>query len=98
MIYHYYQLSNHVLKFQDNVCSSCHDLTMLNVNISNIAVITVKNVDFYCIILNISKSEAIHLVENSVLEKRGYIYKNIALNFSLSEADFFKLFLFSRYK
>ena len=36
---------NHELKFQDSVCNGCHDLTMLFLNISNIAVITVKNVD-----------------------------------------------------
>ena len=54
MIYHYYQLSNHVLKFQDNVCSSCHDLTMLKVNISNIAVITVKNVDFTVLFITLA--------------------------------------------
>ena len=37
-------------------------------NISNIAIITVKNVDYCCIIHNISKSEAINLLENSVFE------------------------------
>ena len=40
---------------------------MLNVNISKIAIITVKNVDYRCIIKNLSKSEAINLLENSVL-------------------------------
>ena len=37
---------NNEFKFQDSVCSGCHDLTMLSVNICNIAVITVKNVDY----------------------------------------------------
>ena len=32
-------------KFQDSVCNGCHDLTMLGVNISNIAINTVKNVE-----------------------------------------------------
>ena len=34
---------------------------------------TVKNVDYPCIIHNISKSEAINLSKNSALEDRGYI-------------------------
>ena len=51
---------------------------MLSVNISDIAIITVKNVDYRCIIHNISKSEAINLLENSVLEDRGYIQKCIS--------------------
>ena len=46
---------------------------MLSVNISNIAIITVKNVDYHCIIHNISRSETIHLLKNTVLEDRGYI-------------------------
>ena len=50
----------------------CHDLTMLSVNISNVAIITIKNVDYCCIIHNITKSEAINLLKNSVFEDRGY--------------------------
>ena len=46
---------------------------MLSVNISDIAIITVKNVDSRCIIHNITKSEAISLLKNSVLENCGYI-------------------------
>ena len=65
--------STHGFKFQDSVCNGCHDLTMLSVNISDIAIITVKNVDYRCIIYNISKSQAINLWESSVLEDRGYM-------------------------
>ena len=46
---------------------------MLCVNISNIAIMTIKTVDYRCIIHNISKSEAINLLENSVLENVEYI-------------------------
>ena len=42
------------------------------VNISNVAIITVKNVDYCCIIYDISKSEAINYLKNSVLENHGY--------------------------
>ena len=47
--------------------------TCLYLNISDISIITVKDVDYCCIIRNNSKSEAINLVKNSVLEDRGYI-------------------------
>ena len=72
MICHYF-FFNHGFKFQDYACNGYHDLTMLSVNINDIAIITVKNVDYCCIIHNISKSEAINLLKNSVLENRGYI-------------------------
>ena len=57
MIRHYWFL-NHGIEFQDSVCN----LTMLSVNISDIAIITVKkNVDSLFIIHNVGKSEAITL-------------------------------------
>ena len=45
---------------------------MLCLNISEMTIITVKNVD-YCCIIHVSKSEAISLLENSALEYHGYI-------------------------
>ena len=52
---------------------------MLSVNISDIAIITVKNIDYRCIIHSISKTELINLVESFVLEDREYIYKKISV-------------------
>ena len=46
---------------------------MLCLNISDISNISVKSVDYSCIIQEISKSEAIHLLKNPVLNDRGYI-------------------------
>ena len=46
----------------------CHDLSMMC-----LVIITSKNVDYCDIMYGISKSEAIYLLENSVLEDRGYI-------------------------
>ena len=66
-------VSNHGFKFQGSVCNGCHDLTMLNVNISDIAIITVKIFYYRCIIHNINKSEAINLLKNSVLKNCWYI-------------------------
>ena len=63
-----------IIGIQDAVCNGCHDLTILCLNLSDIAVISVKSVDYRRIIHN-SKSEAINLLENSVLEDRGYIQK-----------------------
>ena len=45
MICHYC-FFNHVFEFQDSVCNGCHDLIMLCLNISDIAIITVKNFDY----------------------------------------------------
>ena len=69
----HYWYFNHGFIFQNSACNGCHDLTTLCLNLSDIAIITVRNVDCRCIIHNISKSEAIHLLQNSVLDDCGYI-------------------------
>ena len=72
LICHYW-FFEHRFKFQDYVCDVCHDLTMLYLNISDITISNVKNVDYCCIIQNISKSEATNLLESAMLEKHGHI-------------------------
>lgn len=64
---------NHGLEFQDYIYNGCHDLIMVSINISSIAISAVKGVDYRCIIYVISNSEAIHLLEKYLLEDRGYI-------------------------
>ena len=59
MICHYWSFNNG-FKIQDYVRNGCHDLTMFNFSIRDIAIITVTNVDYRCIIYNISKSAAIN--------------------------------------
>ena len=66
-----YCFFHHRFKFQDSVCNGCHYLTMLSVNTSEFAIITIKNTYYCCIIYNISKYEAINPLKNSVFEDRG---------------------------
>ena len=87
MICHYW-FFNHGFTFQDSACNGSHDLTMLSVNIDVIAIITVKNVDYRCIIHNISKCEAINLLKNYILENRGYIF----FTFQSIQISFFYFF------
>ena len=66
MVCHYW-FFNQRFKCQYSVCNACHVLTMLRFNTSGIAIITVKGVDYCCIIHEISKPEATHLLKNSLL-------------------------------
>ena len=61
IICHYWYF-NHGFKFQKSVCNSCHNLLMLCLNISDITIITVKSIDYHCIINGMSKSDAINLL------------------------------------
>ena len=87
MICHYW-FFNHGFEFQDYACNDCHGLTMLWLNISDITIITVKNVDYRCIVHNISKSKVIDLLKNFGLENRGYIQKKYFLKFHSIQDDF----------
>ena len=69
----HYWFFNPGFRFRDYVYNGYRDLTILSVNISDIAIITVKDVDYCCIIHKISKSSAINLLKISVLENRGYV-------------------------
>ena len=72
----HYWFFNHGFEFQNSVSNVCHDLTMLCLNLRNISIITLEGVNYRGIIYQISKSEAVHLLENSVLEGCG-IYKQM---------------------
>ena len=88
----HYWFFNHGFKFQDCVYNGCHDLSVLCLNISDIAIITVKNVDYRCIIHNIGKYEAINLLESSVLEGRAYTQKKYCHKFQSIQTSVFYLF------
>ena len=48
-------------KFQKQFCTGCCDSLILSLDISNIAIITVKYIVYRCIISDFSKSDTIHL-------------------------------------
>ena len=92
MICHY-RFFNHGFEFQDSVWDGCHDLTMLSVNVSDIAIITVKNFAYRCISHNIIKSEAINILKNLGAGRSWVYVKNIILNFSLLKTVFFNFYV-----
>ena len=74
-ICHYWHFLNKAFKFQPNVCNGCHDLLMMPMNLSDIAILNIKSADYRCIISGISKNEAINLMQNIDLTKKVEHYK-----------------------
>ena len=70
-ICHYWYFLNYSFKFQPNVCNRCHDLLMMSMNLSCIAILNIKGCDYRCIISLISKNEAINLMQNADLTKKS---------------------------
>ena len=56
MICHYW-VFNHGFKYQDFVRNVCYDLTVLCLNMSDVVIITVKDVDYHCIIITLANME-----------------------------------------
>ena len=61
--------------FQPDNCNGCYDLLMMSMNLSNIAILNIKGVDYCCIISGVSKGEAINLMQNIDLTKKAEHYK-----------------------
>ena len=56
-------------KFQPNVFNGCHDVLMMSMNLSNIAIWNINSAYYHCIIAGISKSDAINMQNINLTEK-----------------------------
>ena len=70
-IYHYWYFLNKRFKFQTSVCNRCHDLSIMSMNLSDTAILKIKNANYCCIISGISKSETIKLLQNNDLTENS---------------------------
>ena len=52
-------------KFQPNVCNRSHDFIMISMNLSDIAIVNIKNFDYRCITSLVIRNEAINLIRNA---------------------------------
>ena len=59
------------LKFQPDVCSTCHDLLMMSRNLSDTAVLNIKGAGYYCIISRISINDAVNLLQKADLKEKS---------------------------
>ena len=71
-ISHYWYFLNKGFKFQQNVCNRCHDLLMMSMNLSDIAILNIKSADYCCIISDVSNFENVFF--------EGAIFENILIN------------------
>ena len=60
-------------KFEPHVCNKCHDILITAYELKNIATLNVKGVDFRCILLGISRDEAVNRLNNFVLDDKGVL-------------------------
>ena len=68
---HYWFFLNYNFNFQPNVCNRFHDLLMMSVNLTDIAISNIKGSDYCYIISLISKNESMNLLENADLNEKS---------------------------
>ena len=74
-ICHYWYFLDKGFKFQPDVCNGCHDILIMSMNLSDIAILNIHSAD-HRIISGIRKREAVNLLQNIDLnEKSGTLYK-----------------------
>ena len=70
VLYHYWFFKDIGFKFEEHVCNKCHDLLTMAYSLKNIAILSAKGATFRCILMGISKNEALN---NSVARDRGVL-------------------------
>ena len=69
-------------KFQPDVCNRCHDVLM-SLDLSNIGILNIHGSGYCCIISDISKSEAINLIQNTEFTEKSGTLQNIKTYFDI---------------
>ena len=82
-ICHYWYFLQKGFKFQPDVCNSCHDILMMSINLSDIAILNPPSTD-YRIISGIRKSEAVNLLQNV---KHKNLFSHIKMGKEISKFD-----------
>ena len=59
-------------KYQPFVCNECHDFSMVVQNLDDFVILKIKGVDYRCCVVNMSRKDAISLL-NSVLDNKGVL-------------------------
>ena len=73
MICHYWYFKDIGFKYQPYVCNGCHDFSMIVQKLGDFVILRVKGVDYRCCVVNMSKKDAVSLVNNYVLDNKGVL-------------------------
>ena len=60
-------------KFEEHICNGCHDLLAMAHSLKNIAILSGKGVTFRCLVMGVTKNNALKRLNNSVTYDRGVL-------------------------
>ena len=67
---HYWFFKGIGFKFEEHVCNRCHDLLTMAYSLKDIAILIAKGAIFRCLLMGISKNEALKKLNDSVTYDR----------------------------
>ena len=70
---HYQFFKDVGFTFEEHVCNRCHDLLTMAYSLKNIAILSTKRTTFRCLLMGISKNEALKKLNNSVTYDRAVL-------------------------
>ena len=73
MICHYWCFKDIGYKYESYVCNGCHDLSMMVYDLNDFRNLSIKGIEYRFYVFNMSKSDAINLLNNSVLDNKGVL-------------------------
>ena len=73
MTCHYWYSKDIGFKYQPYVCNGRHDFSMTVPNFDDFAFLRIKSVDYRFSVVNMSKKDAISLLNNSALDNKGVL-------------------------
>ena len=79
MICHYWYLKDIGHKFEPHVCNKCHDISVMVYELKNITILNVKGVDCRCVLWNMTKNNAINMLNYSKLDDKGTLWIRILM-------------------
>ena len=71
MICYYWYFKDIGHKYEPYVCNQCHDLSVVVYDLNDFMILNIKGIDYRCYVFNMSKSDAINLLNDSVFDNRG---------------------------
>ena len=73
MICHYWNFKDIGYIYEPYVCNRCQDLSMVVYDLNDFMILNIKGVYYRCYVFNVSKNNAIKLLDNSVLDSKGVL-------------------------
>ena len=72
-ISHYWYFKDIGYKYEPHVCNGCHDLSLVVYDLNDFMILNIKGTDYRSYVFNMSRSDAIALLNNSVLDNKGVL-------------------------